>query len=205
MKRGAGLSGSCLEFPAGYPSHMGTPIFSKGCILLAMVLAFLPEVLAFSKPELERQALGALSKLYSRNRTAAELGRNSVAALVFPDAHMVGLGLAIQSGSGVLFYRNNPAAYFNLTGASIGLELGVQKFDYIIFFDDNDALEKLYQVGGFEIGIAPTLVIGDGIFAGKLSTSSVRTGVHPFLSGQTGLMFSLGLGKLKLTEYVPSD
>ncbi len=128
-----------------------------------------------------------------------------MAVLVFPDAHMVGLGLAVQSGSGVLFYRNNPAAFFNLSGASIGLELGVQKFDYAIFFDDNDALEKLYQIGGFEIGFAPTLVLGDGILAGKLSTSSVRTGVHPFLFGHTGLMFSLGLGKLKLTEYIPGD
>lgn len=201
----AGLSGSCLECPSSYPSGMGTPIFSKSCILLAVVLVFLPEALAFSKPELERQALGALSKLYSRNRAAAELGRNSVAVLVFPDAHMVGLGLAVQSGSGVLFYRSNAAAFFNLTGASIGLELGIQKFDYAIFFDDNEALEKLYQAGGFEIGVAPTLVLGDGIFAGKLSTSSVRTGVHPFISGQTGLMFSLGLGKLKLTEYIPGD
>jgi lipid-binding SYLF domain-containing protein len=200
-----GFSGSCLEFPASYPSCMGIPIFSKGCILLAVVLVFLPEAMAFSKPELERQALGALSKLYSRNRAAAELGRNSVAVLVFPDAHMVGLGLAVQSGSGVLFYRNNPAAFFNLTGASMGLELGIQKFDYAIFFDDNEALEKLYQVGGFQIGVAPTLVLGDGIFAGKLSTSSVRTGVHPFVSGQTGLLFSLGLGKLKLTEYIPGD
>lgn len=184
---------------------MKIPIPVRGCIVLVLMAAFLPEVLAFSKPELEREALGALSKLYARNRMAAELGRNCVAVLVFPGAHMVGIGLAVQTGSGVLFYRNAPAAYFNLTGASLGLELGIQKFDYAVFFDDNAALDKLYQAGGFEIGVAPTLVLGDGIFAGKLSTTSLRSGVHPFLFGQTGFMVSLGLGNTKLTEYIPSE
>ena len=178
---------------------------SKGCLLLALMLACIPSALAFSKPELEREALRALSKLYSRNSMAAGLGRNSVAVLVFPGAHMVGLGLAVQTGSGVLFYRNAPAAYFNLTGFSLGLEAGVQKFDYAIFFEDERALDKLYQAGGFEFGITPALVIGDGIFAGKFSTTSVRTGVYPFLSGQMGFMVSLGLGKTKLTEYSPSE
>lgn len=184
---------------------MNIAILPKPCLVLALILAFLPQALAFSKPELEREALGALSKLYSRNSVAADLGRRSVAVLVFPGGHMVGLGLAVQSASGVLFYRNAAAAYFNLTGVSLGLEVGVQKFDYAIFFEDNSALNTLYQAGGFEIGVTPAIVIGDGIYAGKLTTTSARSGVYPFLSGQTGLMVSLGLGKSKLTEYSPSE
>ena len=177
----------------------------KWGLLLAVAAACLADAAAFSKPELEREARGALSKVYSRNSVAADLGRRCVAVLVFPDAHMVGLGLAIQSGTGVLFFRNTPAAYFNLTGISAGLELGVQKFDYAIFFEDQTALDELYRWGGFEFGIAPTLVVGDGILSGKLSTSSVKSGVHPFLFGQEGLMISLGIGKNKLTEYSPSE
>ena len=177
----------------------------KWGLFLAVAAACLADAAAFSKPELEREARGALSKVYSRNSVAADLGRRCVAVLVFPDAHMVGLGLAIQSGTGVLFFRNAPAAYFNLTGISAGLELGVQKFDYAIFFEDQTALDELYRWGGFEFGIAPSLVVADGILSGKLSTSSVKSGVHPFLFGQEGLMISLGIGKNKLTEYSPSE
>jgi lipid-binding SYLF domain-containing protein len=177
----------------------------KSGLLLAVAAACLADAAAFSKPELEREARGALSKVYSRNSVAADLGRRCVAVLVFPDAHMVGLGLAIQSGTGVLFFKNAPAAYFNLTGISAGLELGVQKFDYAIFFEDQTALDELYRWGGFEFGIAPSLVVADGILSGKLSTSSVKSGVHPFLFGQEGLMISLGIGKNKLTEYSPSE
>jgi lipid-binding SYLF domain-containing protein len=172
---------------------------------LALALGSLTDAAAFSRPELERKALGALSKLYSRHSAAADLGRGCLAVLVFPEAHMVGFGVAVQTGSGVLFYKNSPAAYFNLTGLSAGLEFGVQKFNYAVFFDDEDALEKLYQIGGFEIGVAPALVVADGIFAAKLSSLSHRQGVHPLLFGQEGLMVSLGLGKNKLTEYTPSE
>jgi lipid-binding SYLF domain-containing protein len=177
----------------------------KWGLFLAVAAACLGNAAAFSKPELEREARGALSKVYSRNSVAADLGRRCLAVLVFPDAHMVGLGVGIQTGTGVLFFKNTPAAYFNLTGISAGLELGVQKFDYAIFFEDQTALDELYRWGGFEFGIAPSLVVADGILSGKLSTSSVKSGVHPFIFGQEGLMISLGIGKNKLTEYSPSE
>ncbi len=151
----------------------------KWGLLLAVAAACLSDAAAFSKPELEREARGALSKVYSRNSAAADLG--------------------------VLFFKNTPAAYFNLTGISAGLELGVQKFDYVMFLEDQVALDELYRWGGFEFGIAPSLVVADGIFSGKLSTRSERPGVHPFVFGQEGLMISLGFGKNKLTEYSPSE
>jgi lipid-binding SYLF domain-containing protein len=176
---------------------------------LALALGLLafpaPAALATSTPQLERAALGALSKLYARNSVAAEIGRRAVATLVFPDCHMVGFMASVQSGTGVLFYKNSPRAYFNLSGISFGIEAGMQKFDLVVFFEDEAALDKLYQVGGFEVGVAPTLVIIDSMFAGKLTSTSVRTGVDAFLSNQRGLMISLGLGKNKFTEYVPGE
>lgn len=158
-----------------------------------------------SNPELERAAGGALSKLYARNSKAVEIGRRAVAVLVFPDAHMVGAGLSVQSATGVLFYKNQARAFFNLTGFSAGLELGVQKFDYVVFLENDEAVDKLYQAGGFEIGVAPTIVIADGLFAGKLSSLSLSSGVDVFISSQRGFMISLGFGKSKVTEYIPES
>lgn len=166
---------------------------------------FQPLALAMTPPELERASRGALSALFTRNAKAAEIGRRSVAALVFPDAHMLGAGLAVQTGSGVLFYKNTPRAFFNLSGSSVGLELGIQKFNLVLFFEDDAALEKLFQVGGFEIGTAPSLVVFDGIFSGRLSSSSLRSGIDAFTFRQQGLMISLGLGKNKFTEFVPGS
>jgi lipid-binding SYLF domain-containing protein len=174
-------------------------------IAALLIAMFAPHAEALTPPQLERASLAALSSLYARNSKAAEIGRRSVGALIFPGAHMLGAGLAVQTGSGVFFYKNTPRAYFNLSGASVGLEVGIQKFDLILFFEDDAAVDKLYQVGGFEIGTAPSLVIFDGIFAGKLSTSSVRSGIDAFISSQQGLMISFGLGKNKFTEYIPGN
>lgn len=170
---------------------------------MVLFAAFAPDANALSTPELERAAGAALSKLYARNSKAAEIGRRAVAVLVFPDTHMVGAGLAVQTATGVLFHKKQALAYFNLTGFSAGLELGVRKFDYAIFLETDEAVDKLYQAGGFELGVAPTLVIGDGLIAGKLSTTSAREGVDVFVSGQLGFMVSLGIGKTKITEYEP--
>lgn len=174
-------------------------------LLPVLVAAFALPAEASNTPVLERSAGAALSKLYARNSRAIEIGRNAVAALVFPDIHMLGAGLSIQTATGVLYYKNVPKAYFNLSGCSVGLELGIQKYDMIVFFEDGAALDKLYQAGGFEFGTAPSLVIGDCMFAGKLSSSSLRKGIDIFLSGHFGFMASIGVGKNKFTEYVPGD
>jgi lipid-binding SYLF domain-containing protein len=177
--------------------------FLPAALALALCAALAPTAGAMSVPELERAAGAALSKLYARNSKAAEIGRRSLAVLVFPGAHMVGAGVAVQTSTGVLFHRGQPVAFFNLTGFSVGLELGVRKFDCAIFLEDDEAVDKLYQAGGFEMGVAPTLVIGDGLFAGKISSTSLRSGVDVFVSGQRGFMVSLGFGKSKITEYSP--
>jgi lipid-binding SYLF domain-containing protein len=175
-------------------------------LALLICTFFVPAAGAMSStPELERAAGAALSKLYARNSKAAEIGRRSVAVLVFPDAHMVAAGVGVQTATGVLFYKNQSMAYFNLTGISGGLELGIRKFDYAIFLENDEAVDKLYQVGGFEIGVAPTLVIGDGLISGRVSSLSLRSGVDVFVSSQRGLMISLGFGKAKITEYVPDN
>lgn len=175
--------------------------------MLALVLgaSLAPSAAAMSVPELERAAGGALSQLYARNSKAAEIGRRAVAVLVFPDVRMVGAGVAVQSATGVLFHNRQALAHFNLTGFSAGLELGIRKFNCVIFFQDEATLDKLYQFGGFEIGVAPTLVIGDGMFAGRLSSVSARSGVDVFVFGQKGFMVSLGFGKSKITEYSPEN
>ena len=197
-----GPTGLCST-PMSLPSASRKVL--AGALALVFIATFAPGANAMFVPELERAAGAALSKLYARNSKAAEIGRRAVAVLVFPNAHMVGAGLAVQSATGVLFHNRQALAYFNLTGFSAGLELGVRKFDYVIFFETGEAMEKIYQAGGFELGVAPTLVIGDGMLAGKLSTTSAREGVDVFVSGQLGFMVSLGIGKTKITEYEPED
>ena len=176
-----------------------------GILILGLAIGLPPHAQADSPEELERKARGALSRLFRHNRLAAENADRAYAILVFPEAKRLAVGIGLETATGVLFQKMNPLSFHNLTGFSCGLELGIRKFGYAIFFMDEDALDSLYDSRGFEIGTSPNLVIADGIFSHSTSTTNQRPGILTFAFSQTGLMLDCGIHISKITEYEPGD
>jgi lipid-binding SYLF domain-containing protein len=183
--------------------------FSRGShgiigLLLSLFLCPPVEALASANPELERRALGVLSNLYRRSGHAVATNRDAVAVLIFPDVRKLGLGVTVQTSTGVLFRKFQPIAYFNMTGLSCGLEAGVQKYDCVYFFMTEEALDHLNLSGGFEVDCAPALVFVDGMFTPSVSLSTRREGIRRFLFNYKGLMANFGIQATKLSEFIPS-
>lgn len=179
--------------------------FLFGILALFIAVASSPEASADSPTQLEKKARGALSRLYRHNRVAAENVDAAYAVLVFPEARKLALGVGVTTATGVLFEKMKPLSFHNLTGFSCGLELGIQKFGYAIFFMNEEDLNYLYDSRGFEIGSSPNLVIADGIFSGSKSTTTQRPGILTFAFSHTGLALNLGVHIAKITEYEPSE
>ena len=97
------------------------------------------------------------------------------------------------------------AGYYNMTSAGYGIQAGVQKLSYALFFMDEDSLKYLKKSDGFDIGAAPGLVVVDKGVAGTISATSLQKGVAAFIFGQKGLMGGLGLQGTKITRYTPSE
>ena len=169
-------------------------------LLIVLFLVQGSDLLADSTIELERNSLGALSKLYRQHGSTIDLFEQALAVLVFPEIHEIGAGLALQTASGVLFVKRRPADYFNLTGFSVGAELGVQKYGCAIFFLDEDALESFYRSNGFRLGLSGSIVIADELL-GSCAHSKRR--IQTFVFDQSGMMFSLGIQLMKMTKYYP--
>jgi len=159
------------------------------------------DLYADSTIELERNSLGALSKLYRENSRTVDLYHHAVAILVFPEVHKLGAGLGVQTATGVLFARLRPTDYFNLTGFSVGLELGVQKYSCAIFFMDQEALEEFYRSSGFRLGLSGSVVIADELLG---ACAHPERRIQTFLFDQTGMMLSFGMELIKTTKYYPS-
>jgi lipid-binding SYLF domain-containing protein len=176
-----------------------------GILLLCLSIGLLPHAEAVSPNEIEKKARGALSRLFRRSRVAAENADRAYAILVFPEAKKLALGIGVETATGVLFEKSKPMSFYNLTGFSCGLEMGIQKFGYAIFFMNEDALDYLYDSRGFEIGSSPSLVIADGIFSHSASSTNQRPGILTFAFSQTGLMLNIGVHIAKITEYEPSE
>jgi lipid-binding SYLF domain-containing protein len=81
-----------------------------------------------------------LDSLYANNRAARIVGERAKAVLVFPRIVKAGFIAGGQRGDGVLLVHGLAVGYYNTTAVSYGLQAGVQKFSYAMFFMNDAAL-----------------------------------------------------------------
>jgi lipid-binding SYLF domain-containing protein len=155
---------------------------------------------AASAAEINRDANKALEKLYKKSGSAKVLGEKAKAILVFPSITKGGFMVGGQYGEGALMKEGKTIAYYNTVSASYGLQAGVQKYGYVLFFMTDPAREYLNRSDGWELGTGPSIVIVDEGAAGGISTTTARADVYAFIFDQKGLMGGLGLQGTKITK-----
>ncbi|MBP1748514.1 MAG: twin-arginine translocation pathway signal [Deltaproteobacteria bacterium] len=155
---------------------------------------------AASAAEINQNAKTILEKLYAKTDSARALGQNAKAILVFPSITKAGFIVGGQYGEGVLLKEGKPAGYYNTVSASYGLQAGVQKFGYVLFFMTDAALRYLDRSDGWELGTGPSVVIVDTGTAKSLTTTTAKSDVYAFFFDQRGLMAGVGLQGTKITK-----
>jgi lipid-binding SYLF domain-containing protein len=155
---------------------------------------------AASAAQINRDAEKALLKLYIKSNKAKALSEKAVAVLVFPSITKGGFIVGGQYGEGVLLKEGKPVAYYNTVSASYGLQAGIQKYGYVLFFMTDSARAYLDKSDGWEFGSGPSIVIVDVGGAAGISTTTVKSDVYAFFFDQKGLMAGLGLQGTKVTR-----
>lgn len=155
---------------------------------------------ALADAKLEREARDSLQSLYRTNPIAKELGARAVAVLVFPEIVKAGLLIGGQTGTGVLLRSGKTAGRYRLAAASYGLQAGVQRYGYALFFMKEEGLRYLERSDGWEVGIGPSVVVVDQGFARSTSTTTLMEDVYAFIFDQSGLMAGMGLNGSKITR-----
>jgi len=173
-------------------------------LTIAMHLAAPPSVArADSATEINQEVSAALRDLYATTPQAKELGRKARGILVFPNIVKAGFIFGGQIGDGALRKGRHTAGYYRTTGASYGLQAGIQEYGYALFFMTESALKYLDETEGFELGTGPSLVILDQGMAASFNTNTLRDDVYGFIFNQTGLMGGIGLQGTKVTRINP--
>jgi lipid-binding SYLF domain-containing protein len=155
---------------------------------------------AASAAEINRDAKKVLEKLYKKSSAAKALGEKAKAILVFPSITKGGFLVGGQYGEGALMKEGKTIAYYDTLSVSYGLQAGVQRYGYALFFMTDSAREYLDRSDGWELGTGPSIVIVDEGVAGGLSTTTARSDVYAFIFSQEGLMAGLGLQGTKITK-----
>jgi lipid-binding SYLF domain-containing protein len=153
-----------------------------------------------SAARLDADATSALQDLLTKNPAAKTLRSKARAILIFPDILKGGFMFGAELGNGVLRQNGRTTGYYNTVAASYGLQVGLQRFGYALFFMNDAALERLNDTGGFEIGVGPSVVLVDEGMARTLTTTTLQHDVYAFVFDQTGLMAGAGLQGAKITR-----
>ena len=153
--------------------------------------------------EIDGQVDQALKDLYAQVPAAKELSTVSKGILVFPEVVKGGLIVGGQYGEGALIKNGKKSAYYSTAAASYGLQAGLQKFGYVMFFMTEDALAYLDKSAGWEVGAGPSIVVMDEGTAKSMTTSSLQDDIYVFFFSQKGLMAGLGLQGSKITRITP--
>ena len=130
------------------------------CLFTAFAAAFVGPnpAAAASAAEIDRGAQKALQKLYAKSHSAKALGEKAVAILVFPDIYKAGFIVGGQYGEGELIRDGKVIGYYNTVSGSYGLQAGIQKYGYAMFFMTDSMLGYLDKSNGWELGMAPSIV-----------------------------------------------
>jgi lipid-binding SYLF domain-containing protein len=173
---------------------------------ILLVLSFAIGTLMSSNParaasaaEITRDSKSALEKLCAKSPLARTLSEKATGILVFPGIVKGGFMVGGQYGEGGLLKGGKTTGYYNTVSASYGLQAGIQKYGYALFFMTDSALKWIDRSDGWEIGVGPNIVVVDVGAATSKTTTTLQSDVYAFFFDQKGLMGGLGLQGTKIT------
>jgi lipid-binding SYLF domain-containing protein len=144
------------------------------------------------------ESRAALRQLVAQNPAAAKVSQNAIAVLVFPNVVKAGFIFGGQGGEGVLFVHGRRAGHYRTFAASYGLQAGVQRYGYALFFMNQRAVDWVNAARGWSIGSGPSVVIVDKGVARTISSETLHSGIYAFDFDQQGLMAGLGIQGSKI-------
>lgn len=120
---------------------------------------------------------------------------NAAGYAVFPSVGKGGIVIGGAYGKGLVIVNDLVDGYTSMSQATIGLQLGGQKYAQFIFFRDEVALDH-FKRGNFEFGAQASAV---AVTAGASADANYDSGVVVFTQAGGGLMFEGTVGGQRFT------
>lgn len=108
--------------------------------------------------KLERDAAEAVEAMINKDPSVKPLLEQSAGYIVFPEVKEGGFIVGGAGAQGVVFERGKPTGFARLNRASIGAQIGGQKYAELIAARDQITLDKI-KSGDFDFGAEVSAVI----------------------------------------------
>ncbi len=175
-------------------------------LLLVMLLAFSTQSMATlnSKSEIENDSNKALNTFYNEVKGSKKYLEHAKAYLVFPDIKEAGFFVGGKYGEGVLRVGNASKAYYSLTSASVGFQMGAQVYNMVIAFTSDAALNKfLLDDDEWETEVDGKITIAEWNSKEELDDTNFDDDMVAFVFDATGMMGSFTMEGTKFKRINP--
>lgn len=155
---------------------------------------------AASAAAIDADSRATLDQFFGTVVNGRELANKAEAILIFPSIVKAGFGIGGEYGEGAMHVRGQTSAYYNIIGASIGFQFGVQTRSVVIMFMTPAALAGFQSRAGFEIGVDGSVALITVGVGGQIDTNTVLDPIIGFIFNNKGLMYNLTLEGSKITR-----
>ena len=169
------------------------------CYFALLVLMAPVAVPAATREVIDREVQQALVDFRAYAPAAIELMDRAAGVLVIPKMTRAGFGIGGQYGEGALQVNGATQAYYSAAGASIGLQVGVEVRSHVLLFMTEASLRQFQRSDGWEVGIDGSVALATLGAGGSIDTQTAQEPVIGFIFSNTGLMFNLSLGGVKIS------
>lgn len=138
--------------------------------------------------EIDAHVNAALKRFVAEVRGGAGLLAKAHAVLVLPRVVKGGVIVGGEYGEGALREGGRTVAYYNVASASLGLTLGGEMKDLLIFFMEESALRKFRQSEGWEAGVDGNIAVVNTGGGASVDTTTVKEPIIGFVVGVKGLL-----------------
>ena len=149
---------------------------------------------------IDTKVSATLDKFYALNERNKYLADNAAGVLVFPSITKAGVGVGGEHGDGALLQKGKTVGYYSVSGASIGLTLGVSQHSQVILFQTQQALDKFLHGGDWSIGADASVAVVKKGAGGTYDNQTLSKPVVAFVFGEKGLMGDASLTGGKISK-----
>ncbi len=129
-----------------------------------------------------------------------QLAEKAAGVLIIPGITEVGFFLGGSYGEGGLMIGDAKVGYFSFSAASIGPQIGAQRFSHALFFMTQETLAGFRSTDGWQLGVDTEFVYQDGSASFGVSTNTINLPVYALVYGQEGAIIGATLQGAKYSR-----
>ncbi len=170
-------------------------------VTVTVLAAFTAAVaLAVDTAAVDKQVSATLDRFYAMSDKNKPLVESAAAVLVFPSITKAGVGVGGEHGDGALLENGKTVGYYSVSGASVGLTLGVSHHSEVILFKTPAARDKFVNSEDWSIGADTSVAVVKKGAGGNYDTQTLSKPVLAFVFGEKGLMGDVSLQGAKISK-----